>query len=241
MQGAPAERLVRHAPLHLRHGPPPLPDLAAARRDRLDAARGARPDLPLPRARPRHRRRRPDARARQLHGRDRPGRRRQDDAPARAARPPARGRRRDPLERPAVDDPATFLVPPRAAYTPQVPRLFSESLRDNILMGLPDRDGRLERAIRGRCWSATCRRWSTGSRRWSGRAASSSPAGRSSAPPPRACSPASPTCWSSTTSRARSTSRPSWRSGPASPAGSTALRHAHRSVTARVLLTSPAL
>src|SRR5215212_12050572 len=27
-----------------------------------------------------------------------------------------------------VDDPASFLVPPRAAYTPQVPRLFSESL-----------------------------------------------------------------------------------------------------------------
>jgi ATP-binding cassette subfamily B protein len=29
-----------------------------------------------------------------------------------------------------------------------VPRLFSETLRDNILMGLPDRDGRLERAVR---------------------------------------------------------------------------------------------
>ncbi len=36
-----------------------------------------------------------------------------------------------------VDDPASFLVPPRSAYTPQVPRLFSETLRDNILMGLP--------------------------------------------------------------------------------------------------------
>jgi ATP-binding cassette subfamily B protein len=47
-----------------------------------------------------------------------------------------------------VAEPATFLVPPRAAYTPQVPRLFSESLRDNILMGLPERDGRLERALR---------------------------------------------------------------------------------------------
>jgi ATP-binding cassette subfamily B protein len=29
-------------------------------------------------------------------------------------------------------------VPPRSAYTPQVPRLFSETLRDNILMGLPE-------------------------------------------------------------------------------------------------------
>ena len=30
------------------------------------------------------------------------------------------------------------LTPPRSAYLPQVPRLFSESLRDNILMGLPE-------------------------------------------------------------------------------------------------------
>lgn len=37
-----------------------------------------------------------------------------------------------------VADAASFLVPPRCAYTPQVPRLFSESLHDAILMGLPD-------------------------------------------------------------------------------------------------------
>ena len=36
-----------------------------------------------------------------------------------------------------VDDPAQFFVPPRSAYTPQAPALFSESLRDNILMGVP--------------------------------------------------------------------------------------------------------
>jgi ATP-binding cassette subfamily B protein len=36
-----------------------------------------------------------------------------------------------------VEDPAAFLVPPRCAYTPQVPRLFSDSLQDNILMGQP--------------------------------------------------------------------------------------------------------
>jgi ATP-binding cassette, subfamily B, bacterial len=35
-----------------------------------------------------------------------------------------------------VSDPATFFTPPRSAYTPQVPQLFSESLRDNLLMGL---------------------------------------------------------------------------------------------------------
>ncbi|HZG65429.1 MAG TPA: ABC transporter ATP-binding protein, partial [Herpetosiphonaceae bacterium] len=34
-----------------------------------------------------------------------------------------------------VEDPSTFLVPPRCAYTPQVPRLFSETLRDNVLLG----------------------------------------------------------------------------------------------------------
>ncbi|MCU1371819.1 MAG: transporter, ATP-binding protein [Ilumatobacteraceae bacterium] len=34
-----------------------------------------------------------------------------------------------------VVDPATFLVPPRAAYLPQVPRLFSESLQDTVLLG----------------------------------------------------------------------------------------------------------
>lgn len=37
----------------------------------------------------------------------------------------------------AVADAATFLVPPRCAYTPQVPHLFSESLRDNLQLGTP--------------------------------------------------------------------------------------------------------
>jgi ATP-binding cassette subfamily B protein len=36
-----------------------------------------------------------------------------------------------------VDDPAAFFVPPQAAYTAQVPRLFSETLRENILLGWP--------------------------------------------------------------------------------------------------------
>ncbi len=46
-----------------------------------------------------------------------------------------------------VDDPAAFFVPPRSAYTPQVPRLFSESLRDNILLGLPPHDDTLNVAL----------------------------------------------------------------------------------------------
>ena len=36
-----------------------------------------------------------------------------------------------------IDDPGTFLVPDRAAYAGQVPRLFSESLRENLLLGWP--------------------------------------------------------------------------------------------------------
>ena len=34
-----------------------------------------------------------------------------------------------------VEDPSTVLVPPRAAYLPQVPRLFSEPLGNTILLG----------------------------------------------------------------------------------------------------------
>lgn len=46
-----------------------------------------------------------------------------------------------------IPDPATFLVPPRTAYTPQVPSLFSESILDNILLGLPPQNVNLDRAI----------------------------------------------------------------------------------------------
>jgi ATP-binding cassette subfamily B protein len=46
-----------------------------------------------------------------------------------------------------VEAPATFFVPPRSAYTTQVPLLFSESLRDNILMGLPEEEVDLDAAV----------------------------------------------------------------------------------------------
>ena len=46
-----------------------------------------------------------------------------------------------------VDDPATFFVPPRAAFTPQVPRLFSETVRDNLVLGRPADGGAVERAV----------------------------------------------------------------------------------------------
>ena len=47
-----------------------------------------------------------------------------------------------------VQDPATFFMPPRSAYTAQVPLLFSESLQDNILMGLPEDKVDIQEAIR---------------------------------------------------------------------------------------------
>ena len=48
-----------------------------------------------------------------------------------------------------VDDPAAFFVPPRSAFTPQVPRLFSESLRENLLLGWDGDDEELHVAVRG--------------------------------------------------------------------------------------------
>jgi ATP-binding cassette subfamily B protein len=48
-----------------------------------------------------------------------------------------------------VDDPAAFFTPPRAAYTAQSARLFSETLRRNVLLGLPDDPALLTKATHG--------------------------------------------------------------------------------------------
>lgn len=45
-----------------------------------------------------------------------------------------------------VAEPASFFVPPRSAYTAQVPQLFSATLKENILLGLED-TGKLKTAI----------------------------------------------------------------------------------------------
>ena len=47
-----------------------------------------------------------------------------------------------------IEDPKSFFIPPRCAYTPQTPKLFSEKLSDNILMGLPWDWDALNRSIR---------------------------------------------------------------------------------------------
>jgi ATP-binding cassette subfamily B protein len=46
-----------------------------------------------------------------------------------------------------IDDPKAVFVPPQTAYKPQAPRLFSASLEDNILLGLPTDGARLQRAL----------------------------------------------------------------------------------------------
>jgi len=48
----------------------------------------------------------------------------------------------------AVDDPASWFVPPRSAYTGQVPRLFSDTLRENVVQGRRDGDRVLPSAVR---------------------------------------------------------------------------------------------
>ncbi|HEU5373952.1 MAG TPA: ABC transporter ATP-binding protein [Ktedonobacteraceae bacterium] len=46
-----------------------------------------------------------------------------------------------------IDHPATFFVPPHSAYTAQVPRLFSDTLKENILLGLREEQTDLARAV----------------------------------------------------------------------------------------------
>ncbi|MFI0417564.1 ABC transporter ATP-binding protein [Spongiactinospora sp. 9N601] len=46
-----------------------------------------------------------------------------------------------------VDDPGTFMVPGRVAYAGQVPRLFSGTLRENLLLGRPADDESIALAL----------------------------------------------------------------------------------------------
>ena len=47
-----------------------------------------------------------------------------------------------------VDNPTEFMIPPRAAYTPQIPYLFSETLENNILLNVPKETADLENSVR---------------------------------------------------------------------------------------------
>lgn len=46
-----------------------------------------------------------------------------------------------------VRDPASFLVPPQVAYTAQVPKLFSDTLRENLVLGRADGEAALNTAV----------------------------------------------------------------------------------------------
>ncbi|MDP2623906.1 MAG: ABC transporter ATP-binding protein [Actinomycetota bacterium] len=46
-----------------------------------------------------------------------------------------------------VEQPAEFFIPPRSAYTPQVPRLFSMTLMENLLMGRRDPETEVKDAV----------------------------------------------------------------------------------------------
>ena len=46
-----------------------------------------------------------------------------------------------------VEDPSSFMTPPRCGYVPQTPSLFSESISENILLGAEFTEARLDRAI----------------------------------------------------------------------------------------------
>lgn len=45
-----------------------------------------------------------------------------------------------------VTNAANFFIPPRSAYTPQVPHLFSETVEENILLGIPAQPEEIQRA-----------------------------------------------------------------------------------------------
>ncbi|UNK20976.1 ABC transporter ATP-binding protein/permease [Paenibacillus sp. N3/727] len=46
-----------------------------------------------------------------------------------------------------IESPADFFIPPQSAYTAQIPRLYSDKLRNNILLGVTEQPGSLERAL----------------------------------------------------------------------------------------------
>jgi len=46
-----------------------------------------------------------------------------------------------------IKDPASFFVPPRTAYTAQVPKLFSDSLQENVMMGKNVKEEELDKVL----------------------------------------------------------------------------------------------
>jgi ABC-type multidrug transport system fused ATPase/permease subunit len=138
--GMPRERLVEHAPIHAEGAPPAVPTLVTRPGDRLEhvevreLSAGSIEGVALVLRR---------GTLTVVAGRVGAGK----TTLLRALLVPCRRgailRNGEP-----VDDPGTFTVPPRVAYVPQVPRLFSETLGENVLMGQPWDWPRLAEALR---------------------------------------------------------------------------------------------
>ncbi len=133
LQSRPADRDTSHA-----H----TATASAARASATRRARRSWPQCHIPHRR-RCARRQLQRAARQLHRVDRPDRRRQEHAAACPARPRTARRRSRATSCGTVgvlDDRAAFLIPPNAAFLPQVPQLISDSVADNIALGIVDDD-----------------------------------------------------------------------------------------------------
>ena len=115
-----------------------------------------------------------------------------------------------------LDDRQSFLVPPNAAFLPQVPQLISDSLATNVAFGGVS-DERLREALRLAVMDADLADMPDGIDTLIGPAGCACRGVSGSGSPGHAPWCTTPSWWCSTTSRARSTSRPSCACGRTSP------------------------
>ncbi len=102
---------------------------------------------------------------------------------------------------------------PRCAYTAQVPRLFSDSLRDNIPMGLDRSEDDIMAAIRTAVMDYDVGEFDEGLETKVGPKGVKLSGGQIQRTAAARCSSVTPSSWSSMTSRAHWMSRLSRRSG----------------------------
>ena len=139
MIGAQPQNLVEKTPIFLRGEYPQVEHQSKTDQDRLETFAARNLDLSLSRNRKGHRRDQFGAEAWGFRGGHRPDWIRENHPAARLAGSCCQkmlGRSTGTAN--VVADPANFFIPPRTAYTSQIPLLFSESLQDNILLGIPE-------------------------------------------------------------------------------------------------------
>lgn len=147
LQGAPPETLIKHAPIYLRGPLPVLPALPARRSDRLSLLQASRLTYHYPDSG----RGITDICLRLKRGTftvitGRVGAGKTTLLRVLLGLLPGDAGEIRWNER-VIDDPASWFVPPHCAYTPQAPRLFSETLRNNILLGIAEETTNLPAAI----------------------------------------------------------------------------------------------